>query len=61
MDEDDRDKAPPTFTVGQDIALLSRDELMELIALLRAEIVRIESEVEGRSASRSAADAFFKK
>ena len=60
MDEDQR-HTPPTFVAGQDISTLGRDELEALIALLRAEIARIEAELAGRADSRSAADAIFRR
>lgn len=46
--------------IGQDVALVSVGELEERIGLLRAEIVRLEAEVEKRRASRSAAEAVFR-
>ena len=46
--------------VGCDLATLSEHELQERIALLRAEIGRLEEEVRRKAASREAASAFFK-
>lgn len=47
--------------IGQDLALLSVGELNERIAALRAEIVRLEAEVVAKSATKSAAEALFKR
>jgi len=41
--------------------LLSVKELQERIALLREEIVRLESSIASKQASRNVADQFFKK
>ena len=60
-DDDDRPKKKITHEIGQDIALLSVKELQERIALLRDEIVRLETSIANKQASRSAADQFFKK
>ncbi|MGD9738391.1 MAG: DUF1192 domain-containing protein [Bauldia sp.] len=59
------DEEPPrpkkaAHTVGEDLATLSEDELGERIALLRAEIARIEAVLASKKASRSAAASFFK-
>lgn len=58
--DDDRPKKKLAHEIGQDVALVSAFELEERIALLRAEIARLEGEVAKRNASRSAADAVFK-
>lgn len=47
--------------IGQDLALLSVGELNERIAALRAEIVRLKAEVVAKSATKSAAEALFKR
>ncbi len=60
-DEDpDRPAPKPRHAVGEPLDAMSVDELHARIALLRAEIARLEGEVEAKRASRSAADAFFK-
>jgi uncharacterized small protein (DUF1192 family) len=46
--------------IGQNIDDLSAPELQERIALLRAEIDRLEKGVEARQATRAAANSFFK-
>jgi len=46
--------------IGQVLDLLSIEEIEERIALLRAEIERLEAQRSMKAASRRAADAFFK-
>jgi uncharacterized small protein (DUF1192 family) len=59
------DDAPPkkklAHELGQDLTLLSVEELTERIALLREEIARLEADIARKKASRSAADQFFKR
>ncbi|MDI9848029.1 DUF1192 domain-containing protein [Rhodoblastus sp. 17X3] len=52
--------APSQHSLGEPLDALSVDELTERIALLQAEIVRLEAARERKSASRAAAAAFFK-
>jgi uncharacterized small protein (DUF1192 family) len=59
--DDDRPKKKLTHDIGQDLALLSVGEIDERIALLRAEIGRLEADRLKKEASRSAADAVFKR
>jgi uncharacterized small protein (DUF1192 family) len=60
MDEDLPKKRRP-FEIGQDLALMSADELRETVEALKAEIARIEAELMSKSASRDAAEAFFRR
>ena len=60
-EDDDRPKKKVTHEIGQDLALLSVEELQERIELLRQEIGRIEAAITGKLASRNVADQFFKK
>ena len=60
-DEDDRPKKPLAHAIGQDLALLSVGELTDRVALLRAEIARLEAAITAKEASRSAADSVFKR
>lgn len=53
--------APSQHFLGEPLDTLSVGELNERIELLRAEIARLEAARDGKSASRVAADAFFKK
>ena len=61
MDEDDRPKKKVAHEIGQDLALLSVEELADRIALLREEIGRLDEALAKKRASRSAADHFFKR
>jgi len=61
MDDDTLPKKKPTHELGQDLALLSVAELAERVALLKAEIARLEAALANKSASRQAADQFFKR
>ena len=60
-DDDDRPKKKITHEIGQDLALLSVNELRERIALMKDEIARLEASIASKQASRSVADTFFKK
>lgn len=60
-DEDDRPKKKIAHEIGQDLTLLSVEELAERVRLLQDEIARIESDMAQKRASRSAADRFFKR
>jgi uncharacterized small protein (DUF1192 family) len=46
--------------LGQDLSLLSEDDLAERIDLLRREIERVEAEIGKRRSVKAAADSFFK-
>ncbi len=61
IDEEDRPKKKLAHEIGQDVALLSIEELRDRIALLKEEIARLEAAVTAKQASRSSADQFFKK
>ena len=58
--DDEPVKKTPEHVIGQDLSLLSAHELEERIAVLRAEIDRLEAERQAKGASKSAAEAFFK-
>ena len=60
MEEDDRPKKRLVHEIGQDLALLSVEELRERITLLKDEIARLEAAAASKRASRNAADQFFK-
>lgn len=64
-DDDDvfapKQPAPSQHNLGEPLDTLSVDELTARIELLRAEIARLEAARERKSASRTAADAFFKR
>ena len=58
--DDDRPAKKTAHEIGSDLSLLSVDELAARIALLRAEIERLESEKIRKGASRSAAESLFR-
>jgi uncharacterized small protein (DUF1192 family) len=60
-DEDDRLKKKIVHEIGQDLTLLSVDELGARVQLLKDEIARLEADMKNKRASRSAADQFFKR
>lgn len=60
-EDDDRPRKKITHEIGQDLSLLSVEELTERVALLKAEIARLEEAAGKKRASRDAADNFFKK
>jgi uncharacterized small protein (DUF1192 family) len=47
--------------MGQDLSLLSVEELADRIAALQAEIARLEAAMAAKKASRTSADQFFKR
>lgn len=61
MDDEDRPRKKTSHEIGQDLTLLSVDELNARIALMREEIARLEADIAKKQASRSIADQFFKK
>ena len=61
IDDDDRPKKKLTHEVGQDLSLLSVEELAGRVQLLHDEISRIEADIAQKRAKRAAADQFFKR
>lgn len=61
IDPDELPKKKIVHELGQDLSLLSVDELSERIAALKEEIARLEAEMAKKRSSKSAADSFFKK
>jgi uncharacterized small protein (DUF1192 family) len=61
MDDDLPPKKKTVHEIGQDLSLLSIGELTERIALLKEEVARLEAATASKSATRTAADAFFKR
>jgi uncharacterized small protein (DUF1192 family) len=61
IEDDDRPRKKISHEIGQDLSLLSVEELGERIALLSGEIARLEEAVTRKRASRNAADNFFKR
>lgn len=61
LDPDELPKKKVTHEMGQDLSLLSVDELNHRIDLLKGEIARLQTEMARKQASKSAADTLFKK
>jgi len=61
FDDDDRPKKKIAHEIGQDLSLLSVDEITARIGLLQEEIKRLEVDKAQKHAKRAAADQFFKR
>jgi uncharacterized small protein (DUF1192 family) len=61
IDEDEKPKKKIAHEIGQDLTLLSVDELAARVQLMRDEINRLEADMAKKRVSRSAADQFFKR
>lgn len=59
--DDESRKKPKAHEIGQDLSLLSAGDLSERIALLRAEIERLEAELTAKGATKNAAEALFRR
>jgi uncharacterized small protein (DUF1192 family) len=59
-EDDDRPRKKISHEIGQDLSLLSVEELAERIALLSSEIERLKEAVAKKRASRDAANSVFK-
>jgi uncharacterized small protein (DUF1192 family) len=59
--DDEPRKKPRTHEIGQDLSLLSVGELGERIELLHEEIQRLEAELAAKGATKSAAEALFRR
>jgi len=60
IEDDDRPRKKIGHEIGQDLSLLSVEELGERIALLKSEIERLEAASAKKRASKDAANSFFK-
>jgi len=60
IEDDDRPAKKVAHEIGQELALLSVEELNDRIALLKTEIGRLETALAGKRASRDAASRFFR-
>jgi len=60
IEDDDRPRKKITHEIGQDLSLLSVEELNERIALLGVEAERLREAAAKKRASKDAASAFFK-
>ena len=61
IDDDDKPKKKVAHEIGQDLTLLSVQELAARVQLLQDEIKRLEADMTQKRASRSVADQFFKR
>jgi uncharacterized small protein (DUF1192 family) len=59
-EDDERPRRKITHEIGQDLSLLSVEELTERIALLTSEIERLQAAMTRKRASKEAANSFFK-
>ena len=60
LEDDDRPRRKISHEIGQDLSLLSVEDLTERIALLTGEIERLQTALAKKRASKEAADNFFK-
>ena len=60
IEEDDRPRKKISHEIGQDLSLLSVEELNDRIALLTSEIERLQAAAAKKRASKDAANSFFK-
>lgn len=62
MDPDEIELKPkPVHRIGENLSMLSVDELRARIEALRDEIARLEADIATKQSSRAAADAVFKR
>jgi uncharacterized small protein (DUF1192 family) len=59
-EDDDKPRKKITHEIGQDLSLLSVEELTERIALMNSEIERLQQAAAKKRASKDAANNFFK-
>ncbi|MDZ4369450.1 MAG: DUF1192 domain-containing protein [Afipia sp.] len=59
-DDDNKPRKKITHELGQDLSLLSFEDIEDRIAALAAEIERLKADAAKKLASRDAANAFFK-
>jgi uncharacterized small protein (DUF1192 family) len=60
IEDDDKPRKKVAHEIGQDLSLLSVEELNERIALLKSEIERLQEAATKKRASKDAANNFFK-
>lgn len=59
--DDEPAKPSRKHEIGQDLSLLSVDELRTRIGELRAEIARLEAELTSKGATKAAAESLFRR
>jgi uncharacterized small protein (DUF1192 family) len=60
IEDDDRPRKKVSHEIGQDLSLLSVEELTERVALLSFEIERLQAAAAKKRASKDAANSIFK-
>jgi len=60
IEDDDRPRKKVTHEIGQDLSLLSVEELAERIALMDSELERLQAAMTKKRASRDTANSVFK-
>jgi uncharacterized small protein (DUF1192 family) len=60
IEDDDKPRKKVSHEIGQDLSLLSVEELSGRIALMQSEIERLQAAVTKKQASKEAANSFFK-
>jgi uncharacterized small protein (DUF1192 family) len=60
IEDDDRPRKKVGHEIGQDLSLLSVEELTERVALLSFEIERLQAAAAKKRASKDAANSIFK-
>jgi uncharacterized small protein (DUF1192 family) len=60
IEDDDKPRKKITHEIGQELSLLSVEELAGRIALLKQEIERLDAAMTKKRASKDAANSFFK-
>jgi uncharacterized small protein (DUF1192 family) len=60
IEDDDKPRRKISHEIGQDLSLLSVEELNERISLLTSEIERLRAAATKKRASKEAANNFFK-
>ena len=60
IEDDDKPRKKITHEIGQDLSLLSVEELNERIALMTSEIERLREAAAKKRASKDAANSIFK-
>jgi uncharacterized small protein (DUF1192 family) len=61
FDDDDRPKKKVAHEIGQELSLLSVEELALRIQLMQDEIKRLDTDIARKRDKRAAADQFFKR
>ena len=59
-EDDDKPRKKISHEIGQDVSLLSVEELTERIAFMHSEIERLQAAATKKRASKDAANSFFK-